>query len=214
MNRNIEVAILDDHPMVLEGLGNMLAAATGITLSGAYLDGKDLMYGLQRSLPDVLLLDIQMPDKAGDDRIQEILKLYPGLKIIALTNIDAPLYVHNMLRLGAEGYLLKTVAPGQLIESIKTVCRGGRVIDPLLEDRLQEFRGKMKRETYLKPRLTQREGEVLQYIADGCSSQEIAEKLFISIRTVEYYRFNILLKMDVKNTAMLIRKALGMGLVR
>lgn len=211
---NIEVAILDDHPMVLEGLGNMLTSATGISLNGAYLNGKDLRHGLQQSLPDILLLDIQMPDKNGDEQVQDILTLYPSLKIIALTNIDAPLYVHNMLRLGVEGYLLKTVAPQQLVAAIKTVYHGRRVIDPSLEGRLLEFTSKMKRETYLKPRLTQREQEVLQYIADGCSSQEIAEKLFISIRTVEYYRFNILLKMDVKNTAMLIRKALSMGIVR
>ena len=211
---NIEVAILDDHPMVLEGLGNMLTSATDISLNGAYLNAKDLLHGLQQSLPDILLLDIQMPDKNGDDQVQDILTLYPSLKIIALTNIDAPLYVHNMLRLGVEGYLLKTVAPQQLVATIKTVYHGRRVIDPSLEGRLLEFTNKMKRETYLKPRLTQREQEVLQYIADGCSSQEIAEKLFISIRTVEYYRFNILLKMDVKNTAMLIRKALSMGIVR
>ena len=164
---NIEVAILDDHPMVLEGLGNMLTLATDISLNGAYLNAKDLLHGLQQSLPDILLLDIQMPDKNGDDQVQDILTLYPSLKIIALTNIDAPLYVHNMLRLGVEGYLLKTVAPQQLVATIKTVYHGRRVIDPSLDGRLLEFTNKMKRETYLKPRLPQREQEVLQYIADG-----------------------------------------------
>jgi len=211
---SIKIAILDDHPLVLEGLSKMLTASGDICLSGAYLSGAGLMEDLQKVLPDVLLLDIQMPDKSGDEWVQDILRLYPELRIIALTNIDAPLYIHNMLRLGVRGYLLKTIAPGQLTAAIRTVHDGGQVIDPVLEERLREFTGKMKREAYIKPKLTQRELEILQHISDGCSSQEIAEQLFISIRTVEYYRFNILLKMDVKNTAMLIRKALSMGMIR
>ena len=210
---NIKVAILDDHPMVLEGLSKMLTTAE-ISISGTYLNGAILMEALQSCVPDVLLLDIQMPEKNGGEWTKDILENYPALKIIALTNIDAPLYVHNMLRLGVAGYLLKTVSPGQLVTAIKDVHNGFQVIDPSLEEKLYEFTGKMKRETYLKPKLTQREQEILQYIADGCSSQEIAGQLFISIRTVEYYRLNILLKMDVKNTAMLIRKALTMGLVK
>jgi len=119
-----------------------------------------------------------------------------------------------MMKLGARAYILKTANPKTLISAILDVYDGKEVLDPSLIDIMEEFTRRMKRESYLKPKLTQRELEILQHIANGDSSQEIAAKLFIGIRTVEFYRLNILLKMDVKNTAALIRKALSMGIIK
>ncbi len=214
MNTTIKVAILDDHPMILQGVTNILAATENITLSGAYHDGDSLMTGFEQHLPDVLLLDIQMPEKSGDEWMIDILKLWPEVKIIAFTNIDNLLYVYNMLKLGAKGYVLKSAHPQYLIDSILAVARQGMVIDHTLEDKYKEYQRTLKRETYLSPKLTERESEVLQLIVDGHSSKQIAERLFIGIRTVEYYRLHILLKLDVNNTAALVKKAITTGLVK
>jgi DNA-binding NarL/FixJ family response regulator len=210
----IKVAILDDHPLILQGLENILSATENIMLAGAYPDGDSLMAGFNNNLPDVLLLDIQMPGKSGDEWITEILQLWPGLKIIAYTNIDNLLYVYNMLKLGARGYILKSAHPQYLIDNILTVAENNIVIDHTLEERYKEYQLTLKRGTYLSLRLTEREGEVLQLIVDGHSSKQIAEHLFIGIRTVESYRLNILLKLDVNNTAALVKKAIQAGLAK
>lgn len=212
--KEVKVAILDDHPLILQGLENILSATGNISLSGAYQEGGALIAGIRENRPDVLLLDIQMPGKSGDEWITDILQECPGLYIIAYTNIDNLLYVYNLLKLGARGYVLKSAHPAYLIESIRSVAEGNTVIDHTLAEQYKLYLHTIKRETYLDPKLTDRETEVLQLIADGLSSKEIAGQLFISIRTVEYYRLNILLKMDAANTAVLVKKAIKAGLVR
>lgn len=210
----IKVAILDDHPMILQGLANVLLVTENIILTGAYQDGARLIEGLKSNIPDVLLLDIQMPEKSGDEWITDILQRWPDLKIIAFTNIDNLLYVYNMLKLGARGYVLKSARPQYLIDVILAVAANNTVIDVTLEERYKEYQYTLKRGTYLSPKLTEREGDVLQLIVDGYSSKQIAERLFIGIRTVESYRLNILLKLDVNNTAALVKKAIQSGLAR
>ncbi len=211
---NIKVAILDDHPLILQGLENILSATEHITLTGTYQDGADLLTGIKNNVPDVLLLDIQMPGRSGDEWITDILQYHPELKVIAFTNIDNLLYVYNMFKLGAKGYILKSAHPRYLMDSIKKVADNGTVIDNTLEDKYKEYLYNVKKETYLNPKLTEREKEVLQLIVDGQSSKQIAEQLFIGIRTVEFYRLNILLKLDANNTAVLVKKAIKMGLAK
>jgi DNA-binding NarL/FixJ family response regulator len=211
---SIKVAILDDHPLILKGLENILAITEDTSLSGAYYNGADLLDSFNDLIPDVLLLDIQMPGKSGDEWITDILQYCPDLKIIAYTNIDNLLYVFNMLKLGAKGYVLKSAHPQFLIDAIKEISNGLTVIDHTLEERYTAYLHTIKRETYLNPKLTEREKEILQLITDGHSSKQIADRLFISIRTVEFYRLNILLKLDANNTAVLVKKAMKMGLVK
>lgn len=211
---SIKVAILDDHPLILQGLENILSATENISLSGAYYNGADLLASFKECIPDVLLLDIQMPEKSGDEWITDILEHCPDLKIIAFTNIDNLLYVYNMLKLGAKGYILKSAHPQYLMDSIRNVANNLTVIDNTLEERYKEYLFTIKRETYLHPKLTEREKEILQLITDGYSSKQIAAALFISIRTVEFYRLNILLKLDANNTAVLVKKAIKLGLAR
>jgi DNA-binding NarL/FixJ family response regulator len=209
---NIRIAIADDHPMIIGGLQNMLSNHSHIVLTATYANGEELLKGLQQDVPDVLLLDIQMPDKTGDELAPVILKKYPTLKILTLTNLDSTLYMHNMLRHGAQGYVLKTTDPKTVIAAIETVYNGGQYLDATMKDKLEQFTSRLKKEAFLKPKLTSREKEILRLIVIGDTSQEIADKLFIGFRTVEYYRLNILFKLDVKNTAALVKKALEMGL--
>lgn len=208
----IHIAITDDHPMIIVGLRNMLSAYPHIVLTGAYGTGAELLKGLQEHLPDVLLLDIQLPDKTGDELATQILKKYPELKILTLTNFNSMLYVHNMLRIGVKGYILKTTDPETLINAIEEVYNGNEFIDHAVKDKLNAYTSKMKKEAHLRPTLTLREKEILKLTVNGSTIQEISEKLFIGLRTVEYYRSNLLLKLEAKNMAALIKKALEMGL--
>jgi len=208
----IRIAIADDHPMVIKGLQQMLVNYPKIVMTAAYHNGLALLKGLDRELPDVLLLDIQLPGQTGDELVPVLLKKYPALKILMLTNFDSTLYASNVLRYGALGYLLKTTDEDMLIAAIEAVQRGERFLEPSMQQKIERQDARRKQELRTKPALTLREKEILQLIIDGDTGQEIAEKLHIGFRTVENYRFNILLKMEVKNTASLVKKALTLGL--
>src|SRR5690606_23240810 len=109
----------DDHPMIIGGVQNMLSNYSHIVLTGIYSNGEELLAGLENSLPDVLLLDIQLPDKTGDELAPLILKKYPNLRILTLTNLNSSLYIHNMLKHGVKGYILKTSDPKTVIKGIE-----------------------------------------------------------------------------------------------
>jgi DNA-binding NarL/FixJ family response regulator len=210
----IRVAIIDDHPMVLNGLKDMLSNFGHIVLTATYSDGDTLMAGLERDMPDVLLLDIQLPGKRGDELAPMIRKAYPNLRMLTLTNFDNMLYVDNMLQNGVLGYLLKNTDQETLVEAIETVHRGEVFLTPVLAEKLEHFRTQIKRKTSAKFVLTPREKDILRMIVDEHSSQEIADKLFLSMRTVENYRLNLSLKLEVKNTAGLVRKVIELGLLQ
>lgn len=209
----IRVAIADDHPMIIGGLANLFSLYPHLRLTGTYPDGNALLKGLEQEQPDILLLDIQLPGKTGDVLAPLILKKYPEIRILALTNLDSILYIHNMFRLGVSGYVLKNADPDRLIEAIETVYRGETYLVRALQDQLEQFQLNMKKEAAVRPSLTPREEEILQLTVNGDTIQEISEKLFIGLRTVEYYRSNLFLKLEVKNMAGLIKKALKLGMV-
>jgi DNA-binding NarL/FixJ family response regulator len=211
---NIRISITDDHPVVINGLTNMLAKYDFITICGTYTHGAALLAALQKEVPDILLLDIQLPDKTGEELAQIISKKHPSIKIIALTNFNSALYVNSMMAGGAKGYLLKTTEEATLINAIETVFRGGEFVEDSLKEELQHFESSTRRMASLKATLTPREKEILQLIANGLTGQEIAAQLFISFKTVEYYRYNILMKLDVNNTATLVKRAVTLGLVK
>lgn len=213
MTPPIRISIADDHPMVIDGIKNMLKGHKNITIIDTYKDGKELMQGLQAKQPDVLLLDIQMPEKTGDELAPVITKKYPDVKILTLTNFNSTLHVQNMLRHGVLGYLLKTTDKETLVNAIVTVSQGEIFLQQEMREKMDNVGLRIKREVSTKSNLTPREREILQCIVNGDSSQEIADKLFLSIRTVDNYRVNILLKLDAKNVATLVRKALELGLV-
>ncbi len=209
---SIKVCIADDHPMVINGLLNMLSIYSQIDVLATYANGEELQQGLLSIEPDVLLLDIQMPGLAGDELAPILLKSYPLMKIVTLTNFDNALYVNAMLQHGVQGYLLKTTDPETLKNAIEIVAQGGKFTDPAIADKVQQLHT-MKKEIGFSP-LTLREKDILQLVVNGATTKEIASALHLSFYTVENYRAKILLKLDVKNMAELTKKALILGLVK
>lgn len=209
---HINIAIADDHPMIIMGLQNILATCPHIHLTATYPNGTLLLEGLAQHTPDVLLLDIQLPGKTGDELAPIILKKYPTIRILTLTNFDSTLHANNMLRQGVHGYLLKNTNGEILINAIETVYRGETFLEEKMKEKLHHMDTRIMKAVSNKSTLTAREKEILQLIVNGLTSPEIAETLFISLRTVNNCRAGIMLKLDVKNTAALIKKALHMGL--
>lgn len=210
---NIKITIADDHPLVIEGLQNALLHYPHIKLIDTYMNGAALLEGLKQKVPDVLLLDIQLPDKNGDELAPVILKHYPTIKILTLTNFDSTLYANNMFKRGVHGYILKTAPNSLLTEAIETVYNGQQFIEASMKEKIEALETRTKNSVFSKSMLTPREKEVLQLIVNGATDPEIAEKLFLSLNTVMNYRTMIKVKLEVNNTASLVRKALTLGLV-
>lgn len=210
----IKIVITDDHPIVIDGLKMALDAHPDFLITAVFHSGGSLVLGMQRAQPDVLLLDLQLPDKSGYELVPLLLKQYPALKILILSGMESTPYIKEMMQKGCKGYLRKSATSRQvLIEAIKQVYDGGLYLDAslkeqLLSDMLVSKRSRSK----LEPRITQREKDVLKLISEGYSNQQIAEKLYISLRTVETHRYNLLQKLDAKNTAGLVRIALSLDL--
>lgn len=210
----IKVAIVDDHPMLIRGLQNMLSCTSYIEVTGAYLSGSDFLKDISRNVPDILLLDIQMPECSGDELAGMLHKQYPELAILAFTNLEHPYYITSMIKNGVRGYILKSSGETALLNAIQTVYRGSYYFDPVINRQAADA---LKPSSYVslkKPLLTAREKEVLALIAADFSSQDIAAKLYITKRTVDFHRANLLLKMDAKNAASLVKKAIELGLIK
>jgi DNA-binding NarL/FixJ family response regulator len=177
------------------------------------LNGSALLEQLQHQQPDILLLDIVLPDTHGTELTRRVLKQFRTVKIIALTNYDNSHLVRQMLRNGASGYLLKNTDMPTLTTAIRKVNQGQQFVDPQLEEALvQEAITRQKTSRNEVP-LTKRETEVLQLIAEELSSQEISERLSISPRTAEKHRSNIIQKLGIRNVAGLVKEAYRRGLI-
>jgi DNA-binding NarL/FixJ family response regulator len=209
---NITISIADDHPMIIDGLKNMLANYSHLSLCDTYPDGEQLMKGLEKEVPDVLLLDIQLPGKTGDQLAPVILKKYPSINILVLTNFDNAIYLNAIMKHGVHGYLLKTAAPDKLLKAIETVAQGKRFIDPAVMEKVKEL--DKIRNNPVNNSLSAREKEILQYIVNGVTTKEISERLYLSYYTVENYRARILSKLNVRNVAELIKESLILGLAK
>lgn len=211
----IKVAITDDHPLVLTGIKNMLKGNGAIKLSGAYLSGSDLLEGLCIAQPDILLLDMHLPDIEGEELAIKINKLYPSIRILVLSSIDVVYRVKKMMTIGCAGYLLKNVSKESLIDAILKVYEGcDYLVDPSLKNVFQQYMNNTKAPLpSRRPMVTRREKEILQLLAEGNTSQQIADKLYLSIRTIENHRKSILHKFDVPNTVALLNAAAKLGLI-
>ncbi len=205
----IKIAITDDQSIVQNGLQKILENAAGIALCGIYSNGGQLLEGLSVLQPDVLLLDIQMPGLSGLEVAAIVGKKYPAIKIIALTNMNIIVQVKKMLQLGCVGYLLKDTSPETLILAIETVYEGGQYLSEDIRTEIQQQQAGI----VLKPQVTRREKEILKLIVDEYTNQQIADTLYLSLRTVENHRNNLLQKLNVKNTAGLVKIALTEGLI-
>lgn len=208
----IKIGIVDDHALILNGLDRMLndqEVCRVIFMAGS---GAALWEQLSLTVPDILLLDIELPDANGTDLCKEVVKRYPSVKVIALTNHDETMWVRKMMRGGASGYLLKGTDKDNLIAAIIAVSEGKQFLDSQVEKAILQQTISGKKSSF-QVKLTKRETEILALIANEHSNQEIADKLFLSVRTVETHRNSINQKLDIKNTAGLVKEAMLRGLI-
>jgi DNA-binding NarL/FixJ family response regulator len=206
---SIKLTIIDDHPLLIKGLQSMFSHHPDMEIIGVYQDGAGLLKGLMEQQPDVLLLDIQMHGQMGDELAPILRKQYPEIMVLALTNLEHRYYIKSMIQHGVKGYVLKSSDEQVLLEAIRTVAKGETYFDPTIRSQVI----KAQRSTELFPSLTRREKEILRLIASNYSSQDIADNLCLSKRTVENHRTHLLQKLEVKNSASLIRKAMELGLI-
>lgn len=211
--QNISISIVDDHPMVLEGLQIMLKPQEDIYIISTYLTGQQLIEGLKNHKPDVLLLDIKLPDISGEELIEQIVEKFPNVKILVISYLDSLYYVKTMIRKGALGYILKTCSKDVLVEAIHSVAQGEKYIEDHVKEILVSYALASKKELRNTAILTEREKEILQLISSDLTSRQIAKKLFLSLKTIEFHRSNLLLKLKVKNAASMIKKAMEMNLL-
>jgi DNA-binding NarL/FixJ family response regulator len=203
---SIRVFIVDDHPMVIEGLSAMLRSQPEIELTGFATNAASCLGYFVTQTADVVLMDINLPDKSGIELCALIKAKSPTTQIIALSNFDQLSYVERMKESGAVGYLLKNTPLAELMESIRAVSQGEE-----WWNYLESFTDQADSKKVLL--LTRREKEVLSLIADGLTNIEIADKLFVSASTVDSHRKNMISKLHAKNTAALVRLALEQRLI-
>jgi DNA-binding NarL/FixJ family response regulator len=195
------VFIVDDHPMVVEGIRSMLMQFPDVEVAGHAMNAASCLGYFVHNTAHLVLLDINLPDQSGIEVCKSLLRRNPELKIIALTNFDQLTYLQNMQDAGAKGYLLKNSSSDEIENAITTVMAGNEFW--LGRDNVRE-----SIQDHNQLLLTRREIEVLKLIAEGLTNQEIADKLFVSTSTVDSHRKNLISKMQVKNTAALVRTAL------
>lgn len=194
------IFIVDDHPMVVEGMRSMLQQLSGVEVCGHATNARSCLGYFVKNTADIVLLDINLPDQNGIDICKTLLQQKPALKIIALTNFDQLTYIQRMKDAGAKGYLLKNSSLDEIEQAINAVTTGQEYW--LGRDNLRDT---MKDHNQLL--LTRREVEVLKLIAEGLTNQEIADKLFVSASTIDSHRKSLISKLQVKNTAALVRTA-------
>lgn len=207
----VNIMITDDHPVVTNGLVKLFNEHKAYKVMATFSNGKDLLHELKQRQPDILLLDMHLPLIEGPALAAEIIKKYPAVKIIILSSSDIIIQVKKMLQLGCCGYLLKDSDDLTILKAVDTVHTGGQFLSAALQQQIMEDLFKKKAPA---TELTRREKEILQLISDEFTNQEIADKLFISPHTVDNHRVSLLNKMQAKNTAGLVRKALEQGLVK
>lgn len=198
----IKVLIVDDHPMVLEGMSAMLAQIDFVTITGTAPNGYLAMQQLKTTPPDIVITDINMPEVSGIELALKIRKEYPAVKIIAMSTFKERSYISQMIQNGASGYLVKSASKAEIEEAILSVYEGKLYmsLDVNLSSADQQELNNI-------PTLSTREKEVLLLIADGFTNPQIAAKLFISLHTVDSHRKNLLTKFGINNTASLIKLA-------
>lgn len=208
MTQRMRIAIVDDHPMVAEGIQSILESYDDVEVVGTLTGGRAVIAQLDSLNPDVILMDLNMPDMGGLSATEIILEQRPGTRIVILSMHDSPEYISSALNHGAMGYLLKDVPTDEIKMAIDTVMRGERYLCTGAQGSLAP-KGDDARET-----LTGREQTILLQLAQGQSNKEVALTLDISVRTVETHRKNIKRKLGISSTAGLTRYALEHGVLQ
>lgn len=210
----IKVLLADDHKIVRDGLRTLLEKHADIAVLGEAEDGREALQLARKLSPDVIVMDIAMPELNGIEATRQILSEYSGVKIVALSMHSDKRFVSEMLKAGASAYLLKDCAFEELITAIRTIMKGKIYLSPgiagvVLEDYIRSNR---KKDPSVFSQLTDREREVLQLMAEGKTTKEVAAHLNVSIKTVETHRTNIMTKLDIHTIAELTKYAIREGL--
>lgn len=206
----LRIIIADDHPIVRQGLKQIVAETSDLVVAGEASNGKELLNKVGENDYDVVLLDISMPGESGMDILRELKKLKPRLPVLVLSIHPEEQYAVRMLRAGASGYLTKEKAPYELIEVIRKVSRGGKYVSAPLAERIALDLGTG---SPLHETLSARQYQVMCMIASGKTVKEIAQEVSLSVKTVSTHRSRILEKMNLRNNAELIRYAIQNQLV-
>jgi DNA-binding NarL/FixJ family response regulator len=207
----IRVFVADDHAVVRRGVLQILEDSPDIVVAGEAGGGRETLRGVQETDPDVLLLDIAMPDGGGLEVLAQLRSLQPDLRILILSMYPEKQYAVRALRAGAAGYLTKESAPEELVAAIRKVAQGGTYVSQSLAEKLAgELKGEAPKEQH--EALSDREYQVVRLLAAGKTVSEIAADLSLSVKTVSTYRARILEKLRLKSTAEVIRYALEQGL--
>lgn len=209
----IRLAITDDHPLLAEGIKNILAENKNINLVFSFSCATETINHKHLSKVDVLLLDINLPDMDGIALCEQLTRSYNHLKIIALTSHKQTSFLKGIMKAGARGFLLKNAPSHEIIEAIEAVHKGEEYLQSEMKELLVAETLKTSKHNYFIPKLTRREQEVLKLITEEYTTQKIAEKLFLSPKTIETHRQNLMLKLEVKNSIGLVKISLQKGLV-
>ena len=211
----IRLVLVDDHQVVRSGLRMLLASEKDIEIVGEAGTAEEVMLGIGKWKPDVILMDIGLPDRSGIDATRDLKTSFPGIAVIALTIHEDEEYFFRMLEAGAGGYVPKKAAPEELISAIRTVAKGDVYLYPSLAKYLvKDYLSQSRDEITIKDGLTSREEEVLKLLAEGMPNDDIATKLVISPKTVARHRENIMLKLGLHSRAELVRYAIRKGIIK
>ncbi|MBU2945763.1 response regulator [Zobellia uliginosa] len=206
----IDILIVDDHPMVIEGLKTLLSDDERVSVKTHFINGTDTLSYLEKDTADVILLDVNLPDINGVEMVTKILNIRANVGIIGLSTYSEPSIINQMIKNGVKGYLLKNATADELVNAISQVQQGnfyfGSEVQKILADSVTQ-------ESTDLPKLTRREKHVLTLIAEGKTTNNIAEELFISPLTVETHRRNLMQKLEVSNAASLIKVAVEKKLI-
>jgi DNA-binding NarL/FixJ family response regulator len=208
-----KIILAEDHVLVREGIKKIIEALPGFQVVGEVGDGPDLMKLLERLPVDMVILDISMPSLPGIEATREIKHAYPNVKVLILTMHKKKEYLHNAMAAGVDGYLLKEDAPKELLKAIEKIRQGMLYVSPLLASDLANLyvQSQRQEEAELAEPLTRREIEIIKMIAEGKSSKEMAEILFLSFRTIQNHRAKIMKKLNLKKNTDLVKYAIQKG---
>lgn len=207
----ITVFIADDHPVMCEGLAHLLQTQEGIRVIGVAADGLDAVRQVSRLFPDVVVADISMPQMNGIEATRKIRERSPETQVVILSMHSTPDHIFHAMEAGARGYILKENAGRTIVDAVRAVHAGKRYLCERATDVLAEHVARRSGRNPLDD-LSQREREILQFVAEGCSSAEIAGKLSLSPKTVDTYRSRLMLKLGIHDVAGLVKFSILHGL--
>ncbi|MCF8120645.1 MAG: response regulator transcription factor [Deltaproteobacteria bacterium] len=217
MKKPYRLVIAEDHTILREGLGALIRSDPEIELIAEAKDGREAVQCVERLGPDLVLMDLSMPNMHGLEAIKEIKTRFPGIRVLTLTVHKTEEYVYAALKAGADGYVLKDATHAELSVAIKSVLKGNRYLSPSISSKvidgyLEGTKSPLAHSAW-DDTLSRREREILKLIAEGHKSKEIADMLYISPRTVQKHRYNLMQKLNLRNVAAITAYAIDKGLV-